>query len=222
MEDYDQNDYKILYIHQQDARQFNCGAMKNIGFITVKNMYPTDYQNITLVFNDLDTVPFKKNFLNYKTTQGIIKHFYGFTFCLGGIVSITAGDFERINGFPNFWAWGYEDNMLNNRAKQAGLQIDRSQFYPILDKNILQLNHGVTRNVNRTEYDVFKSNTQEGINTIYQIETNYDESSGFVNVTNFITNRPENSSKTFAYDLRNGKQIFKPKNKRTGTIKMIL
>ena len=222
MEDYDPADYKVLFIYQQDTRAFNCGAMKNIGFITVKNMYPNDYQNITLVFNDVDTLPYTKNFLNYKTTQGTIKHFYGFIFCLGGIVSVNAGDFERINGFPNFCAWGYEDNMLQARAQSAGLIIDRSQFYSILDKNILHFNHGITRNVNRKEYDAYKANTPEGINTIYQLATNYEESTGFVNVTNFITNRQENSSNTMVYDIRNGPRIFKSKNKRAGMIKMFL
>ena len=131
--------YRILYIHQTDKRQFNRGAMKNIGFLVVKDLYPDFYKNITLVFNDVDTMPFTKNFLNYETVKGIIKHFYGFKFTLGGIVSIMAGDFELINGFPNFWGWGYEDNELNKRALNSYITIDRSQFYPILDKNILML-----------------------------------------------------------------------------------
>ena len=132
LEDMDKADYEVLFIHQKDTRAFNCGAMKNIGFFVVRDKYPNDYKNITLVFNDVDTLPFSKNFIPYETKPGIVKHFYGFQYTLGGIVSITAQDFERINGFPNFWAWGYEDNMLNDRVKNARLTIDRSVFFPFL------------------------------------------------------------------------------------------
>ena len=206
--DINPTDYKILYIHQLDSRTFNRGAMKNIGFITVKNMYPENYRDITLVFNDIDTMPYTKGFLNYDTTHGIVKHFYGYTFVLGGIVSIKAADFERVNGFPNFWAWGYEDNLLNQRVNEAGITIDRSQFYPMADINILQLSDGITRNVNKTEFDIYKSKTREGINTIYNLEYTVDEITGFVNVSNFQTDREENISTAYTYDLRYGNTPF--------------
>ena len=200
--------YRILYIHQKDTRAFNRGAMKNIGFLTVKELYPSTYKNITLVFNDIDTMPFTPGFLKYETTPGVVKHFYGFTFALGGIVSMNAGDFERVNGFPNYWAWGYEDNELNRRVIAKAIRLDRSQFYPLLDKNIMQLQDGFSRSVNRTEFDAYLKQSPEGINSISQLEYTIEDTTGFVNVTNFITNRDENVNSRSMYDIRKGNTPF--------------
>jgi len=187
LEDVNPNDYKIFFIHQCDDRSFNRGAMKNIGFLYVKSVYPNDYQNITLVFNDIDTMPYTKNFFNYEANAGTVKHFYGFKYALGGIVSIKAGDFERINGFPNFWAWGYEDNLLQKRVVNNGIFIDRTNFYPLMDKNVFQMKDGLERLVNRTEFDKFLGLTMEGINNIQNLSFDYDADTHFVNVRSFTT-----------------------------------
>lgn len=213
--------YRILYIHQTDKRQFNRGAMKNIGFLVVKDLYPDFYKNITLVFNDVDTMPFTKNFLNYETVKGIIKHFYGFKFTLGGIVSIIAGDFELINGFPNFWGWGYEDNELNKRALNSYITIDRSQFYPILDKNILMLTDGINRVVNKSEYEIYRSNTKEGIHSIKNLKYSINDQTGFVDVELFGTEREENVATRSVHDLRNGNVVFNER-RRSGKMRMII
>jgi hypothetical protein len=211
LEDYPKDSYKIWYIHQCDQRSFNRGAMKNIGFLVARQLYPNHYKNITFVFNDVDTMPYSKNFLNYETTLGNIKHFYGYKFALGGIVSIKGYDFERINGFPNYWGWGYEDNLLQKRAQYApDLTIDRSQFYPIMDKNILQLKDGIERNVNRTDFDRYVENNSEGIYQISQLNYKIDESTGFVNIHHFSTGREENTNQTIVHDLRKGATPFKP------------
>ena len=189
MEDYPKGYYKIYYIQQNHEKPFNRGAMKNIGFLMVKSKYPNDYKNICLVFNDLDTTPINKNVIpNYSTSNGIIKHFYGYTHALGGIVSILAGNFEIINGFPNYYSWGFEDNELNDRVLKKKMRIDRSVFYHISDnKNIIQIKDTPYRTVNRGEFDRFMRKIDEGINTIYDLSFKINEETGIVEVTQFKT-----------------------------------
>lgn len=149
LEDYAPATYKIFFSEQFPKKDFNRGAVKNAGFLAVKAMYPNDYRNITFVFNDVDSLPYKKNLLNYKTKPGVVKHFFGFEDALGGIFSITGGDFEKIKGFPNYWLWGYEDNILNNRVVATpGLTIDRTVFYPVFNQNILHLTDTIHRTLN--------------------------------------------------------------------------
>ena len=218
--------YKIYYVHQCDNQEFNRGAMKNIGFLIVKQLYPDFYKDITLIFNDIDTMPYIKDLFEYNTKIGNVKHFYGFTYTLGGIVSIKASDFEKINGFPNFWSWGYEDNILLQRVNNGNLIIDRSQFYEKGDNNILQLNDGLFRNINRAEFDFFMRQTTEGIHSIYDLEYKIDEITGFINVNKFNTDRKENKDTRSMHDLRNGNVPFahimvnKKKPKRMGMVMM--
>ena len=204
LEDFSKDYYSIYYIHQCDDRVFNRGAMKNIGFLMVKDKYPNDYPNITLVFNDVDSMPTRKNRLNYETTRGVVKHFFGFTHTLGGIVSITASDFEKINGFPNFWAWGYEDNMFQQRAVRAGYKIDRDTFFKIGHPEIIHLNNTNIREVNEGEFDRYVNNTKEGINSISNLTYEIDETAGFVNIRDFSTEYFPNVHRYKLHDLKNG------------------
>jgi len=169
LEDEKAGDYEIYFSHQSDARPFNRGAAKNIGFLVMKQKYPNDYLNIDFIFNDVDTMPFNK-IVDYSTTPGVVKHLYGFRFALGGIVIFKGGDFERVNGYPNFWGWGQEDNILQHRCNNVGLQIDRSQFYTLGDQNMLQLFEGVKRVITQDSHaHAKKDNGVDGISTIYGI-----------------------------------------------------
>ena len=122
MEDYVPGSYKYMFIHQRDEKTFNRGAMKNIGFIAMKQKYPNHYKNMTFIFNDVDTMPFYKIF-DYETVPGVIKHYYGFKYALGGIVVMKGADFEKTNGFPCFWGWGMEDNVLQKPPIMVELEL---------------------------------------------------------------------------------------------------
>ena len=216
----DQDDYEVLFAHQDDTRTFNRGAMKNIGFMVARDKYPEHYKDITFIFNDVDTIPFHKIF-DYQTTHGVVKHYYGFTHALGGIVVMKGADFERINGFPCFWGWGMEDNALQKRCEKAGLVIDRSVFYKIGSPEILQLFDGVSRIISkkdpwRHEFD----DGTDGLATISElVYTEEDKSSKpddnlyvvhnpnirVVNATHFLTHVPYGEEEYYQYDLREPK-----------------
>jgi hypothetical protein len=211
--------YEIYFSHQCDIRAFNRGGVKNIGFIAIKNKYPNHYQNISFVFNDIDTIPFS-NILNYKTTNGIVKHFYGFNYALGGIVSITGHDFELTNGYPNFWGWGMEDNVLQKRCTQIGLTIDRSQFYKIGSPEILHLFDGVSRIINNKDpWRATHDNGIDGIKSIHKLKYSIDFESKspndnkyiphlltnkvfFINIDTFLTAVRFESENYNSYDIR--------------------
>ncbi len=217
----DKDDYEIFFSHQCDARTFNRGAVKNIGFIAARNKYPNHYKDITFIFNDVDTIPFNKIF-DYETTQGVVKHYYGFKYALGGIVVMKGSDFERTNGFPCFWGWGMEDNVLQKRCERLGIKIDRSVFYNIGSPEILQLFDGISRIISkkdpwRGEHD----DGVDGLRTINQLKYTIDDKSEnpsdnlfvvhndniqFVNIKTFLTYIPFGAEEYYNYDLREPKR----------------
>ena len=208
LEDMNSEDYIIHYAHQCDKRSFNRGAMKNIGFIAMKNKYPNDYKNISFIFNDVDTMPSIKGLINYETTPGVVKHFYGYLHTLGGIVSIKGSDFERVNGFPQYWAWGFEDNLFYRRVFESKIEIDRRQFYKIDDDRIIHLTNGTIRDINSGEFQRYLQQNKEGITNINNLIYNID-SNGFINIDSFSTGYEENLSLKQEYDIQNGPSPFK-------------
>ena len=233
----DKDDYEIFFSHQCDARTFNRGAVKNIGFIAARNKYPEHYKDITFIFNDVDTIPFSKIF-DYETTHGIVKHYYGFKYALGGIVVMKGVDFEKTNGFACFWGWGMEDNVLQKRCDRVGLKVDRSVFYNIGSPEILQLFDGISRIISkkdpwRGEYD----DGQDGLSTMSQLSYTIDDKSDnpndnifvvhnpnikVVNIKTFLTRIPFGSEEYYNYDLREPKRKIINPDKIKETKKTII
>ena len=200
--------WQIVFVHQCDMRAFNRGAMKNLGFKFLKDKYPKYYKDITVVFNDVDTAPYKPGVVDYQTIHGIVKHFYGFNYALGGLVSMKASDFEELNGFPNLWAWGFEDNELQYRwiERFGEKTIDRTTFFKEGDSNILVIFHGHNKLVSPKQKEEFgdvgvrnrKPNAKwtNGLNTVYDVSYEVEELEQhvvMVNVSKFETkNKAEN------------------------------
>ena len=221
-----ETDYEIYLSHQCDNRNFNRGGTKNIGFLAMKDKYPDDYKDITFIFNDVDTLPFHKIF-DYQTSKGVVKHYYGFEFALGGIVVIKGSDFEYINGYPNYWGWGNEDTVLQNRCIRSGIRIDRSNFYKIRSPEILQLFDGVSRLVTPREDKMKMNDTgSDGLTSIRRLTLSIDNESmnkldnkysvnneriKVINILSFLTNVSYNSNDSYHYDLRDPtRMIVKP------------
>ena len=228
------NDYEIYFAHQCDARSFNRGATKNIGFLAAKNKYPNDYKDITFVFNDIDTIPFSTIF-DFETNAGIVKHFYGFRYALGGIVSLKGVDFETINGYPSFWGWGMEDNVLQKRCEHYGLIINRNQFYPIGSPEILHLFDGVSRIINSKDpWRATNDNGVDGLRTIHNLNYAIDFESNnpldnihivdsdkifMINITTFMTGVRFEHDNYYKYDIREPpRKIIHPDKIKTNKI----
>jgi hypothetical protein len=197
--------YEIYFAHQCDARPFNRGAMKNLGFIAIKNKYPNNYKDITFIFNDVDTYPIEKDMIDYTTISGVVKHYYGFTFALGGIFSIKGADFEKTKGFPNFWGWGLEDNLMNDRCIRAELTIDRSCFYDIKDVRIKRPFDGFNRLISKRDANVYKYETPDTLNDLTNIR--YTIKNDFINITYFDCTMKHNEQVYYNYDIRQGGKI---------------
>lgn len=206
----DLSSYEIYYSYQYNNKPFNRGAVKNIGFMAMKNKYPNDYRNITFVFNDIDTFPKIKNQLNYETIHGVIKHFYGYKHTLGGIFSIKGSDFEKCNGFPNYWGWGLEDNMLQLRVLSNGLHINRDNFISVKNnRDIFHLNNTFIKIMSTNSVNQYKKKLNFGLNSINNL--NYKINNDYIIIYDFLTELNPFLDKYYNHDLRKSNRIIFPK-----------
>lgn len=174
LEDLKDIKFEIVISEQGDDREFNRGAMKNMGFMYIKNKYPKNYKNMTFVFNDVDTFPGVKGIVNHFNINDIdkqnnikVKHFYGFDFALGGVFSVKGDVFEYVNGFPNYWGWGFEDNCLQKRLSKKNYKVDRTNFYILNHDDWINFFHGIKRKIDSDILRKFSNdNFKNGLNSI--------------------------------------------------------
>ena len=126
------SDFHIYIINQSDdQRKFNRGKLLNIGFDYAKNHHSKRSHDV-FVFHDVDLLPQDNLAYAYatfpKTPYHIARVWERYSNnpkYFGGVVSFSASDFKRLNGYPNtFWGWGGEDDELQNRCERIGLQWD--------------------------------------------------------------------------------------------------
>jgi hypothetical protein len=202
--------YEIYFAHQYDNRPFNRGAMKNIGFLAMRDKYPEAYKDITFIFHDVDTWPASKGLIDYQTTTGIVRHFYGYQFALGGMFAIKGSDFEKTKGFPNFWGWGIEDNVMNDRCLAAGLNIDRSQFYDIADKRIARAFDGFKRIISKRDSLTYKQANCDDMTSLQNVTWNLHNE--YINIRTFDCSTNPQDQIFIPIDIRNTKKLIVPKS----------
>ena len=179
------DDWEIFFAHQCDTRPFNRGAMKNIGFLAMKDKYPEHYKNITFIFHDVDNYPRTIGSVPYTTTLGVVSHFYGFNYTLGGMFAIKGQDFELTKGFPNLWGWGFEDNEMQKRSIDVGLRIDRSSFFPINDTAIIHESNDQYRVFSANELISYNRGILGNITSLKNVS--WELNGNMINITGFET-----------------------------------
>jgi hypothetical protein len=119
-------DAQFYIIHQINSKEFNRGAMKNIGFLEISKKRPDGL----FIFHDVDVFPVSWGLIKYETNRGYFRRpiYNGYDGNLGLVCSCWKEDFEKTNGFPNYWGWGVEDETLYKRALKNGIIIDENSM----------------------------------------------------------------------------------------------
>jgi hypothetical protein len=127
------SNYHIYIIEQSDdGRKFNRGKLLNIGFDYAKKQQHQRNAHDVFIFHDVDLLPQPDLGDAYATFPKTPYHiarvwdrYSNNPKYFGGVVSFSKVDFKRINGYPNtFWGWGGEDDELQLRCQQIGMQWD--------------------------------------------------------------------------------------------------
>jgi hypothetical protein len=134
-------------VEQADSVEFNQGALKNQGFLAVKNSVDC------VCFHDVDYLPMWADYsepnlptriiwwglherpIGHGTTHSVTAQRHG----LAAVAVMKKWHFEQANGYSNqYWGWGYEDTDLTDRLSKIGLPPDyRDGTFQPLDHDSL-------------------------------------------------------------------------------------
>jgi hypothetical protein len=159
------NKFSVYVIEQsEDSRSFNRGALLNIGARLAKT-------HSHIIFHDVDLLP-EESLLPYYTMipnhpihiGTVWRTKYTSERFLGGILSLTWKDFNRVNGYPNqLWGWGGEDDILRNRLIHAKIPVYR----PTISGGIKDLPHEQAVPNPRKRELVLSNRGQDGVRQTY-------------------------------------------------------
>jgi hypothetical protein len=166
-------DAQFYIIHQINPGEFNRGAMKNIGFLEVSKTRSDGL----FIFHDIDTYPTYWGSIIYDTRPSEIRHPVGEkNHNLGTICCFWKNEFEKINGFPNYYGWGIEDVTILYRAKKYNIIIDENNIVDLNDstkcynpkhyKNVLKELEFASKNTILHNQEMKSGNTSDGISNI--------------------------------------------------------
>jgi hypothetical protein len=182
-------DVKFYIIHQLNPKEFNRGAMKNIGFLEACKVRSDGL----FIFHDVDTYPTYWGSIPYEANRGEFKRPVLNTARenLGLICSCWKEEFERTNGFANFWGWGAEDGALYFRAKKLGIPINENNMIQFTNTQFI-INRQHYRNVEKEQYytnknrELLELEKKTGNNNNGLSDIEYEVISSFELAPNFI------------------------------------
>uniref|UniRef100_A0A7S4M9S3 WW domain-containing protein n=1 Tax=Odontella aurita TaxID=265563 RepID=A0A7S4M9S3_9STRA len=123
------SDYHVYIVEQSDdGRKFNRGKLLNIGFDLARRDRRLGHN--VFIFHDVDLLPgddlgewyakFPQKPLHIARVWGRYSNNPKY---FGGIVSFSAADMRKINGYPNtFWGWGGEDDEMQKRCEKTNMK----------------------------------------------------------------------------------------------------
>ncbi|XP_065828976.1 beta-1,4-galactosyltransferase 7-like isoform X2 [Oscarella lobularis] len=118
--------HQIWVINQFDKHRFNRASLINVGFL-LSTRRGCDY----MAMHDVDLLPlnpaldysYPKNGPFHVAAPDLHPKYHYKTF-VGGILILTAEQFEKCNGLSNlFWGWGREDDEFYRRMIEAGYTV---------------------------------------------------------------------------------------------------